>query len=179
MAHMRSPKKSRKFYDLEYKRRIVQEYLRGEITTNALAEREGLERGQIYRWKVQLAERSRDARVEIIADTEGVSLDQARKIRDLEEELAATQKKLVQLEVENELLGELVKKQIRAHRTREDRVRTPTSKSHWFDQKGVPSDRAVFVDIFTTSPRALARSGRNKMPICGTESSLCKRSIRA
>lgn len=107
---MSSPKKSRKLYDLEYKRRIVQEYLRGEITTNALAEREGLERGQIYRWKVQLAEQARDARVEIIADTEGVSLDQARKIRDLEEELAATQKKLAQLAVENELLGELVKK---------------------------------------------------------------------
>lgn len=107
---MSSPKKSRKLYDLEYKRRIVQEYLRGEITTNALAEREGLERGQIYRWKVQLAEQARDARVEVIADTEGVSLDQARKIRDLEEELAATQKKLAQLAVENELLGELVKK---------------------------------------------------------------------
>ena len=107
---MSSPKKSRKQYDPEYKRRIVQEYLRGEITTNALADHEGLERGQIYRWKVQLAERERDARIETIADTEGVSLDQARKIRDLEEELAATQKKLAQLAVENELLGELVKK---------------------------------------------------------------------
>jgi len=107
---MSSTKKSRKNYDIEYKRRIVQEYLRGEITTNALAEREGLERGQIYRWKVQLAEQARDARVETIADTEGVSLDQARKIRDLEEELAATQKKLAQLAIENELLGELVKK---------------------------------------------------------------------
>jgi transposase-like protein len=107
---MSSPNKSRKQYDLDYKRRIVQEYLRGEITTTALAEREGLERGQIYRWKVQLAEQARDARVETIADAEGVSLDQARKIRDLEEELEATQKKLAQLAVENELLGELVKK---------------------------------------------------------------------
>ena len=39
-----------------------------------------------------------------------MSLNQARKIRDLEEELSATQKKLAQLAVENELLGELVKK---------------------------------------------------------------------
>ena len=105
-----SSKKSRKSYDREYKRRIVQEYLRGEITTNALADREGLERGQIYRWKVELSEQARDARVEAIANHEGVSLDQARKIRDLEEELSATQKKLAQLAVENELLGELVKK---------------------------------------------------------------------
>lgn len=101
---MSSSKKSKKHYDLEYKRRIVQEYLRGETTTNALAEREGLERGQIYRWKVQLAERERDARIETIADTEGVSLEQARKIRELEEELEATQKKLAQLVLENDLL---------------------------------------------------------------------------
>jgi transposase-like protein len=107
---MSNPKKPRQQYDLEYKRRIVQEYLQGEITTSALAAREGLERGQIYRWKVQLAEKARDARIETIADTEGVSLDQARRIRDLEEELAATQRKMAQLAVENELLGELVKK---------------------------------------------------------------------
>lgn len=107
---MSSPKKPRKQYDIEYKRRIVQEYLRGEISTNALAEREGLERGQIYHWKIQLADQARNARIETIADTEGVSLAQARKIRELEEELEATQKKLAQLAVENELLGELVKK---------------------------------------------------------------------
>lgn len=101
---MSSPKKSKKHYDLEYKRRIIQEYLLGETSTNALAEREGLERGQIYRWKVQLAERERNARIETIADTEGVSLDQARKIRELEEELEATQKKLAQLVLENDLL---------------------------------------------------------------------------
>lgn len=101
---MSSAKKSRKSYDLDYKRRIVQEYLRGEITTKALAEREDLERGQIYNWKTQLEERARDARIEDIADTEGVSLDQARKIRELEEELEATQKKLAQTILECDLL---------------------------------------------------------------------------
>jgi transposase-like protein len=105
---MSSSKKSRKQYDQEYKRRIVDEYLRGELTTNALAKREGLERGQIYRWKVQLAEQSRDARIETIADTEGVSLDQARKIRELEEELEATQKKLAQMVLECDLLKKIL-----------------------------------------------------------------------
>jgi len=104
---MSSSKKSRKSYDLEYKRRIVEEYLRGEITTTALAAREGLERGQIYNWKVQLAERRRDARIEEIVDTEGVSLDQARQIRELEEELEASQKKIAQLVLENDLLKKL------------------------------------------------------------------------
>lgn len=104
---MSSPKKSKKSYDLDYKRRIVQEYLQGEITTNALAAREGLDRGQIYRWKVQLEGRARDARIEEIADSEGVSLDQARKIRELEEELEASQKKIAQLVLENDLLKKI------------------------------------------------------------------------
>jgi transposase-like protein len=107
---MSSTKKQRKNYDAEYKRRIVQEYIQGEIATKVLAEREGLDPSQIYHWKVQLAEQARSARIETIATTSGVSMEQARKIRDLEEELAATQKKLAQLAVENELLGELVKK---------------------------------------------------------------------
>lgn len=101
---MSSQTKSRRNYDLDYKRRIVQEYLQGAITANALAEREGLERGQIYNWKVQLEVRARNARIETIADTEGVSFDQARKIRELEEELEATQKKLAQTILECDLL---------------------------------------------------------------------------
>jgi len=94
----------KKHYDLEYKRRIVQEYLHGAITAQSLAEREGLERGQIYNWKVQLEVKARNARIETIADTEGVSFDQARKIRELEEELEATQKKLAQTILECDLL---------------------------------------------------------------------------
>jgi transposase-like protein len=99
--------KSRKNYDLDYKRRIVQEYLRGEITSKALAEREGIERGQIYNWKTQLEVRAKYARIEEIADTEGVSLDQARQIRELEEELEASQKKIAQLVLENDLLKKI------------------------------------------------------------------------
>ena len=45
---MCSPKKSQKNYELEYKRRIVEESLCGEITTAVPAAREGLEQGQIY-----------------------------------------------------------------------------------------------------------------------------------
>jgi transposase-like protein len=104
---MSSSKKARKQYDLEYKRRIVQEYLRGEISTMELADREGLDRGQIYHWKVQLAERTRHAEIEEIADSQGVSLDQARQIRELQEELEATQKKVAQLLLENDLLKKI------------------------------------------------------------------------
>lgn len=100
-------KKQRQYHDLDYKRRIIAEYLSGRITANDLAKREGLVRGQIYKWRVQLERRERMARVETIAETEGVSLEQGRKIRELQEELAATQQKLAQTMLENDLLKKL------------------------------------------------------------------------
>jgi transposase-like protein len=100
-------KKQRQYHDLDYKRRIVAEYLNGNISADDLVKREGLIRGQIYQWRSQLDQRQRLERVEVIADTEGVTLEQARRIRDLEEELLATQQKLAQTVLENELLKKL------------------------------------------------------------------------
>jgi transposase-like protein len=100
-------KKQRQYHDLDYKRRMVAEYLSGNISADDLAKREGLIRGQIYKWRSQLDQRQRLERVEVIADTEGVSLEQARRIRDLEEELLATQQKLAQTVLENDLLKKL------------------------------------------------------------------------
>jgi transposase-like protein len=100
-------KKQRHHYALDYKRRIVQEYLAGVIPAQELARREGLERGQIYKWRVQLERRDRLSRIETIAETEGVSVEQARRIRELEEELAATQQRLAQTLLECDLLKKL------------------------------------------------------------------------
>ncbi len=100
-------KKPRQHHDLDTKRRIVTEYLSGTISADELAKREGLVRGQIYQWRVQLERRDRMHRIETIAETEGVSIEQARKIRELEEELAATQQKLAQTLLENDLLKKL------------------------------------------------------------------------
>ena len=100
-------KKQRHHYELDYKRRIVQEYLAGVIPAQELARREALERGQIYKWRVQLERRDRLSRIETIAETEGVSVEQARRIRELEEELAATQQRLAQTLLECDLLKKL------------------------------------------------------------------------
>ena len=100
-------KKNRQQYDLDYKRRIVTEYLSGATSADDLAQREGLVRGQIYKWRVQLDRRARTERIEVIAETEGASLEQARRIRELEEELAATQQKLAQTMLEVDLLKKL------------------------------------------------------------------------
>ena len=105
---MSSPKKKpHRHHDLDYKRRIVQEYLQGDIKSAALAEREGLDRAQIYKWKIQLDNRQRNERIDAIAEEEGVPLDQARKIRELEEELEATQRKLAQVVLECDLLKKI------------------------------------------------------------------------
>jgi transposase-like protein len=100
-------KKQRQHYDLDYKRRVVQEYLAGAISAEDLAKREDLVRGQIYKWRVQLEQRARGERIEAIVETEGVSIEQARRIRELEEELAATQQKLAQTTLEVDLLKKL------------------------------------------------------------------------
>ena len=97
-------KESRKSYDLDYKRQIVAEYVSGRSSAEVIAKREHLVRGQIYKWRVQLEQREREERVESTADSEGVSLDQARRIRELEEELAATQRRLAQSVLEVDLL---------------------------------------------------------------------------
>lgn len=111
MSSSNKPKRPRKSYDFAYKQAIIQEYISGTATAHQIASREGLIPGQIYRWRVQLDEHAKVERVEQIrADDPLLTLDQARHIRELEEELAATQKKMAQLVVENELLGELVKK---------------------------------------------------------------------
>jgi transposase-like protein len=100
-------KKDRQQYDLDYKRRIVAEYLSGTTAAEDIAQREDLVRGQIYKWRVQLERRARTERIETIAETEGVSIEQAKRIRELEEELAATQQKLAQTMLEVDLLKKL------------------------------------------------------------------------
>jgi transposase-like protein len=81
-------KKTRRQYDIEYKRKVVQEYLEGKLTAKQIAEREGLEVGQIYHWRIQVENRARHERVEAIqAESPQSTLEQARKIQELEEEL--------------------------------------------------------------------------------------------
>jgi transposase len=104
---MSSSKKSKAQYGREYKDRIVQEYLRGETSAKEIAEREKIERGQIYNWKIQFTERDRNTKIVDIADSTGLSIDQARQIQELQEELEATQKKVSQLLLENDLLKKI------------------------------------------------------------------------
>ena len=146
-------KKARTNYDLDFKRRVIAEYLSRAISAQVLADREGLDRGQIYKWRVQLDQRARNERIEAIAEDEGMSLEQARRIRELEEELAATQEKLAQMVLENELL----KNCSRTHHSRKDRVGTSKPSSCWLGREGVPNDRAGPLDVLPL-PQGLPRA---------------------
>jgi len=98
---------NRKHYDLELKKRIVQEYI-SNGNAGQIASREGIEAAQIYRWKYQLENRKKIERVEQIQnDDPSLSFEQARRIRELEEELADSQKKMAQLLLENDLLKKI------------------------------------------------------------------------
>lgn len=88
-------KKNRKKYDLAYKRKVVQEYLEGKLTAQQIADREGLIPGQIYNWRVQVENRARHERLEAIQiENPETTLEQAKRIQELEEELADYRQKV-------------------------------------------------------------------------------------
>lgn len=97
----------KKTYDLELKKRVVAEYL-ANGGAGTIAAREGIEQAQIYRWKYHLEKRAKVERVEQIqCEDPSLSIEQARRIRELEEELADSQKKMAQLLLENDLLKKI------------------------------------------------------------------------
>lgn len=101
-------KKNRKKYDLEYKRKIVQQYLEGKLSAQQIAEREGLIPGQIYNWRVQVENRARHERVEAIqAENPQSTLEQAKRIQELEEELEDYRQKVADQSMMIDLLKKL------------------------------------------------------------------------
>lgn len=99
--------KQRRRFNLEYKRRIVEEYLTGNVSAAEVAEREGITAGIVYRWKTQLENRAKLDRIEVIQEEQGCSLDQARQIRELEEELEAYKAKVADQAMQIDLLKKL------------------------------------------------------------------------
>ena len=101
-------KKNRKKYDLDYKHKIVREYLEGKLTAHQIAEREGLVPGQIYNWRVQVENRARHERVEAIqAEHPQSTLEQAKRIQELEEELEDYRQKVADQSMMIDLLKKL------------------------------------------------------------------------
>lgn len=99
-------KKPKPRYDQEYKQRIVSEYLQGDLTALDIAKREGLEAANIYSWKAKLEARAKQTRIDALVD-EGSSVEQARRILELEEELADARQLIAAYAMANEFLKKI------------------------------------------------------------------------
>tara|TARA_Y100000590_G_C15524284_1_gene940611 strand:+ start:101 stop:496 length:396 start_codon:yes stop_codon:yes gene_type:complete len=103
---MSGNRKTRKSYSKEYKREIVEEYLSGRTEAAEIAAREGLNLQFIYRWKTQIEEWEKKERIGVL-ESEGMSPEDARKVRDLEEELEAYKAKVAEQALHIDLLKKL------------------------------------------------------------------------
>lgn len=96
----------RKNYSDEEKRRAVQMFISGEKTAEEVGAEFGVSAGYIYKWRVQLSEKDKGARVEEL-ESMGHSTSDARKIQSLEAEIEEYKKKLAEQVLINDLLKKL------------------------------------------------------------------------
>ena len=97
-------KTRRKFSDAE-KRAAVDEYVNGRKKAAEVAASIGIAVGLLYKWRVMLAEAAKGERIDELERT-GSSPSQARRIVELEEQIAEYQKKVG----EQSLIIDLLKK---------------------------------------------------------------------
>ena len=98
--------KKRYQFSTEQKRKAVDEYVSGKRRAEVIARELGVPQGYLYKWRVQLSERDKGARVEEL-ESMGHSKSEARKIQSLEAELEEYKKKLAEQVLINDLLKKL------------------------------------------------------------------------
>jgi len=99
-------KTTRKYYTTEYKKKIVGEFEAGALSAEQIAERERIDRAQIYKWKTQLEAKARGERIEAL-ESAGHNPDDIRRILELEDELAAAKEKIAELAMANDFLKKI------------------------------------------------------------------------
>ena len=90
----------------EQKQRVVEDYVSGRKTAQELATELGIAHGLIYKWKVRFDESAKVRRIETLQD-QGMDLESARRVLDLEAELAEYKKKVGEQAVIIDLLKKL------------------------------------------------------------------------
>lgn len=99
-------REKRRYFSWEFKRRIVDQYSRGELSAAQLASQHNLHPDFIYKWKYELEkQRKKDREAELAG--EGRSSEDIRTIMQLEEEIGEYKKKVGELSLENDLLKKL------------------------------------------------------------------------
>lgn len=97
--------KKRQFSD-EIKRQAVDDYVSGRKTAAEVATELGIQKNMIYRWRAESEANAKGVRIEELVD-EGHSVQQARKILELEEELLEYKRKLAEQILINDLLKKI------------------------------------------------------------------------
>ena len=99
-------KKTRRNYSEADKRRAVDDYVSGHKTAEEVAAEMGVDRGYIYKWRVQFDEKAKGARIDELEE-QGFSREQARIIEQQREELEAYKATVAQQAVIIDLLKKL------------------------------------------------------------------------
>ena len=97
--------KVRRQFSEETKRQAVDDFVSGRRTAADIAAELGLAQGVVYRWRVQLEEKAREARIDELG-TEGHHPHDTKRIQRLEEELIEYKRKVG----EQTLIIDLLKK---------------------------------------------------------------------
>lgn len=97
----------RKKYDTDYKKRIVEEFIKGDLSAQELTDREGIpSTGHIYKWKCQFEKQTKVERIDALVE-EGSSVEAAKRILELEEELADAKQLIAAYAMANEFLKKI------------------------------------------------------------------------
>lgn len=97
--------RKRHYFTDEQKQQAVNEYVSGKRRAEDIANDLGVPQGYLYKWRVQLDEQAKGARVEEL-ESMGHSKYEARKIQSLEDEIEEYKKKVA----EQSLIIDLLKK---------------------------------------------------------------------
>jgi transposase-like protein len=99
-------KRTRRQFTEEQKRKAVDDFVSGRKTAEQVAIENDVERGVIYKWRVQFDERAKGARIDELEE-QGFSREQARIIEQQREELEAYKATVAQQAVIIDLLKKL------------------------------------------------------------------------
>lgn len=99
-------KKSRRSFNDETKRAAVDAYVSGRKTPLEVANELNIAVGLLYKWRTDMSDAGQEARVKKL-ESEGLSPDHAKRILELEEQVAEYQKKVGEQAVMIDLLKKL------------------------------------------------------------------------
>ena len=98
--------RTKKQYNLEMKRKAVDDFVSGRKTAAEVALEYGVTPSHIYKWRVRFDEKAKGLRIDEL-ETQGMSTQAARKVLALEAEIEEYQKKVAQQAIIIDLLKKL------------------------------------------------------------------------